>query len=285
MPNLGSSSLLSHGTASAAREPFFHLRIDNFLPAEQYQALLESFPTPERLPETIEGNKKRLSSRTTPDAFEKFRRSRPVWAQLFEQLAAAAFLADVYEAVREPLREARGAFAARPWRVRGSESAGFVTRALTRPVKVTFELSRLETGSIVSPHTDAAEKLVTMMLYFPEPGWQESYGGGTVFYRAGRPNLNRNWTNYRVPFEDVSPVCVNQFAPNRLCIFLKSKNSYHGVPAITCPEGMARNSLNLNVFRRKPAHFGCLLQAKDRLLERLERRGLGRETASRSAVR
>ena len=48
-------------------------------------------------------------------------------------------------------------------------------------------------------------------------------------------------------FEDVVSFLKADFAPNRLVGFLKSKNSYHGVQPIACPDGMVRNSLNINV--------------------------------------
>lgn len=269
------SLLLSHGTAEVSNDPFFHLQVDDFLPPGQYQSLLESFPAAESFPETIEGNKKRLNSRTSSGAFKEYCRTHPAWAQLFEQLSAGPFLADLYATVQEPLRQARSRFGSRPWRLTGKGAGGILGRLLARRIKVTFEFSRLESGSIVPAHTDAPEKLVTMMLYFPDPDWKESYGGGTVFYRPKSPALRRNWSNYRVPFEDLSAVAVNQFIPNRLCIFIKSKDSYHGLPAITCPEGMARNSLNINIFRQKPKRFRRIAESKDRLVQRLELRHHG----------
>lgn len=266
------SSLLSNGTRSVSCEPFFHLKIDNFLPSGQYQALLASFPGLEWFPEIIEGNKHRLNSRTAPDTFEQFCRAQPVWAEFFALLSEEQFLTDLYNSVREPLGKVRGVFGSRPWRTPSSRSMSFFRRALSQPVKVTFELSRLKDGGFVPPHTDAPEKLVTMMFYFPAPDWRESYGGGTVFYRTKTQRLNQNWSNYRVPFEELQTVSVNQFIPNRLCIFIKSKNSYHGLPAVTCPAGMSRNSLNINIFRKKPKRFRRLFQLREHLVQWLELR-------------
>lgn len=112
-----------------------------------------------------------------------------------------------------------------------------------------FEFSRLRRGSFVPPHTDDQKKLVSLLLYFPDPKWQENYGGDTEFYRAKNLTARNNWNNQRVSFEDLIPFSRAPFVANRLVAFVKSKNSYHGVQPITCPDGMARDSLNINVNR------------------------------------
>ena len=265
------SLLLPREKAVISDSPFFFARIDDFLPAEQYRRLLESFPGEDWFPETIEGSKKRLNSRWAAGVFQEFCRAQPAWADLFAQLSNEQFLAGLYDLVRDPLRQVRGMLGARPWRL-GDQARTPIDGLLKRRVKVTFEFSRLEKGSIVPPHTDAPEKLVTMILYFADADWQESYGGGTVFYRPRRPALERNWSNYRVPFADLETAAVNQFIPNRLCIFVKSRDSYHGLPAITCPDGMARNSVNINIFRTKPKRLRRIAESRDRWFERMELR-------------
>jgi hypothetical protein len=272
--------LLSNGNPAVSNEPFFHVQIDDFLPWEHYHSLLDQFPKAAAFPETIEGNKKRLNSRSAPAAFQEYCLNHPVWTRLFEQFSSDQFLDELYELVRKPLREARGFLGARPWR-HDTQAVTGLKRLLRRRAVVTFEFSRLESGSLVPPHTDAPEKLVTLMLYFADPGWQADYGGGTVFYRPKRPDLKRNWTNYRVPFEDLSAVSVNEFRPNHLCLFIKSKDSYHGMPSITCPAGVARNSLNINVFL-KPKRFRRIIKFKNELTQRLEHYRQHSERAAQS---
>ena len=154
--------LLSPRTRVARTNPFFHLQLDDFLPPGQYRELLKGFPGREWFPETIEGNKHRLNSRSTPEAFRAFCRTRPAWTRLFDQLSSEPFLDALYALVREPLRQARGLFGSRPWRLHHTRADGILNGILTRRVKVTFEFSRLERGGIVPPHTDAPEKLVTI---------------------------------------------------------------------------------------------------------------------------
>ena len=139
-----------------------------------------------------------------------------------------------------------------------------------------FEFSRLERGSFVPPHTDDPKKLISLLLYFPDPKWQENYGGGTEFYRTKKRAMDNNWANREVQFKDLNPFFRAQFAPNRLVGFLKSNNSYHGVQPITCPEGMARNSLNINVNRilratRMPNSRNLISRANAKLMRYLSR--------------
>ena len=232
-----------------------------------------SFPTEDRFPERIEGNKQRLSSRTTPEAFEAFGCEQPHWHQLFEQLSDARFLDGLYALARPALRRARGRFGARRWQLVG-EPAAAAPGLARRPVRVTFEFSRLGAGASVPAHTDASEKLISLLLFFPEPGWQTAWGGGTCFYRPRHRAPERNWHNRRVPFSELEPFFESPFVPNRLVGFVKSHHSYHGLPPIACPPGAARTSLNVHVYDATPALAPKRLRKlRDRTARRLERRG------------
>ena len=102
----------------------------------------------------------------------------------------------------------------------------------------------------MEPHTDSVTKFVSLLLYFPDPEWNDSFGGGTEFYRPLKTADNENWGNRRVPFGDLESFRLAQYTPNRLIGFVKSKNSYHAVRPLTCPEHMYRNSLNINILGR-----------------------------------
>ena len=86
------------------------------------------------------------------------------------------------------------------------------------------------------------------MLYFAGPDWRHEYGGGTEFYRATSSSSRSNWGNRRVEFSDVSTFRTAEFAPNRLVMFVKSWDSFHGVRPITCPTTARRKSVNFNVL-------------------------------------
>lgn len=252
--------------------PFFHFEIDDFLPQDEYAALCASFPSAESFPEMIEGDKLRLGSRTGGEAFSAFRRERPEWDRLLERLSAEPFLARLHHLVRPALARSRGWAGARPWRLGDVAIGPGGPLFVRRPVKMHFEFSRLGRGASVPPHTDAPEKLVSCILYFADASWRPEWGGGTNYYRPRDPSLRRNWHNRTVPFEALEPVFTQPFRPNRLAVFVKSRESYHAVPPLECPQGVWRNSLNFSVHRIRPRRIRRLARWHDRATLWLERR-------------
>ena len=115
-----------------------------------------------------------------------------------------------------------------------------------RPVEFACEFSSLPPGAYLYPHTDKPEKLVSCLLYFADPDWEERYGGATDLYRVKDAKHNRNWSNRAVTFDALDVAFRTEFRPNRLLVFVKTKNSYHGVSPVACPNGMARKSFNFN---------------------------------------
>lgn len=106
-------------------------------------------------------------------------------------------------------------------------------------------------GGFLEPHTDSATKFASLLLYFPDPEWNDSFDGGTEFYRPLKTAGNENWGNRRVPFDDLESFKLSRYRPNRLIGFAKSKNSYHAVRPLACPGHMCRNSLNINILGYK----------------------------------
>ena len=265
-----------------SQAPFFHFEIDDFLSRDEYAALCASFPGADRFPEVIEGNKFRLGTRTTSQAFDAFRSERPEWGRLLERLTGEPFLGRLYELARPGLVRSRGLLGARPWRLGEVPIGPGGPLFARRPVRIHFEFSRLERGASVPPHTDAPEKLVSCILYFAEPSWRAEWGGGTHYYRPRVPSLRRNWHNRSVPFELLEPIFQQPFVPNRLAVFVKSRESYHAVPPLDCPEGVARNSLNFSIHRIRPRPLRKLARLHDRAASELERRQHPVEVASAS---
>lgn len=118
-------------------------------------------------------------------------------------LGSEEFLRDVNALVRVPLLRVRDLLSLRRWsHVTNAVQFGTI---LQQRVEMQFEFSRLERGSYIPPHTDDPKKLISLLLYFPDPNWQACYGGGTEFYRAKNPATEDNWDNRMVPFEDLVP--------------------------------------------------------------------------------
>jgi hypothetical protein len=120
-------------------------------------------------------------------------------------------------------------------------------------VKVQFEFSRLTGEGVVPPHTDAANKILTLLYYFTDSNWQNSFGGGTEFYKPKYFIDNWNWENDIRPFEKLNSFWAVPFTANQLAGFVKSRNSYHAVRPMKIPEGIERKSLNIQFIDLNPA--------------------------------
>jgi hypothetical protein len=242
--------LLSRRSPVVHTEPFVFLEVDDFLPPVIYEEAVSAFPSGDWFPQRIEGNKLRFSLSQTPKLVGQLASQHPVWRQIIDWLQDPVFLDDLYDVVADGLALSRGQRAARRWTF---GVRGMPWRSM-RHLRATtdFEFSRLEPGAFVPPHTDYAEKLVSALLYFPEPAWKEEYGGHTVYYRAkDDATLDANWDNARLDTNALEQVHTNTFEPNHLSIFLKSANSHHAVSPVACPPGSARNSLNFNVLTQR----------------------------------
>jgi hypothetical protein len=242
-----STLVLSNRVKDITYDPFCLFQVSDYLPEERYQALLESFPEEKWFVERIDGNKRRLNSWFRPEVLRNFLGNHLPWREFLDFLASEEFVRDLNRLILPGLVRSRGLAGMRYWR--NGTKASRVARIVNQPVKMAFEFSRLERESFVPPHTDHPNKLASLILYFPDPKWQDNYGGSTEFYRPKNRALDNNWDNRTVTFDDLVPFYRAPFVPNQLVVFLKSKNSYHGVTPITCPEGMSRNSLNINVMR------------------------------------
>lgn len=269
IPRLSSETLLlSQRVHDITYDPFCLFQVNDYLPQDAYEALLGSFPNEEWfVKKEPEGDKRYFSTSRTPELFEDFCRRQPIWRELFDLFSSQVLLSDLNALVRQGLFQSRGQPGLRPWRDAATVNLGLraIVRQPVTPVKVIFEFSRLERGSNVPPHTDDVRKLLSLLLYFPDPKWKDSYEGGTDFYRPKNPAMENNWHNRKVAFEDLIPFTTVPFVPNRLVGLLKSKNSYHGVRPIPCPEGMVRNSLNITVICSVPPQ----LRLVDKIITRV----------------
>ncbi len=97
---------------------------------------------------------------------------------------------------------------------------------------VGFEFSELVAGDRIPPHTDVPEKLLSLMIYFPQSAEQVKRPLGTEFYRrpariesdrawaSGMPDegetdefFRRHECHYQVPFAVRHPGGVRQIRP------------------------------------------------------------------------
>jgi hypothetical protein len=92
-------------------------------------------------------------------------------------------------------------------------------------------------GRDVSPHCDSRREHGSHIWYFNRPGeWDPSWGGDTLVLDDG----GRFSPDSAPAFEDFDRVIACTSEGNRSAILERSARGWHGVRAITCPEGHMR---------------------------------------------
>ncbi len=115
-----------------------------------------------------------------------------------------------------------------------------------------FEFSALPAnGGKVLPHTDARQKIVTLVVSMAREGdWDPSFGGGTDVNRPKEVRHCYNYTNQRVDFDDMEVVHTYEYEPNQAVLFIKTHNSWHSVrPMAGIGSSALRKTLTINIVR------------------------------------
>lgn len=115
---------------------------------------------------------------------------------------------------------------------------------------VRFEFSALGAdGGFIRPHTDAPDKIVTLVLSMVGEGeWKPEWGGGLEVNKVSQQRHLFNHVNQFVDFSDVEPVRTFEFVPNQCVVFVKTHNSYHCVrPMRQTGSTLLRKTLTINI--------------------------------------
>jgi hypothetical protein len=238
------SLLLTKRQAALDLEPFPVFCVENYLPPEIFEAARREFPTTTERDQY--GNLKQVFSPHRRAAeVQAFLAKNKAWRELVEFFESDEFIQDLRRFLAPALRHARGISGLRRWRRPGRQ---FVMPLVDMPVGYGYEFSLLGQGAHLAPHTDSPAKLVSLLLYFPSDDWKPEFGGTTDFYRPKNPQHAQNWMNRDLRFKDVELFYRSEFRPNRLCGFVKSANSFHGVAPLECGPDRVRLSFNFNVL-------------------------------------
>lgn len=90
-------------------------------------------------------------------------------------------------------------------------------------------------SSEVSPHIDAAEKLGSHLFYFnTDADWKKEWGGQTVV--LGGRKVERN----NPEFTEFASQYDSNILNNHSFLFKNAPTAWHGVRALTCPDGYYR---------------------------------------------
>lgn len=203
-------------------QPFPHIVLDDFLPAEMVVNLLEHFPAPEsefwklsENPHTINKRDIKYVAGMSKDA--SFGRVRGI----FHELNSGSFLEFL-----QRLTKLQEQILPDPYFVEG----GF---------HLVGDRGRLDPHADFSHHPSGMERRLNLLLYLND-GWKPEYGG----------NLNLYDTKLNV-LRTIEPVI------NRCVIFSTSETSFHGHPEpMNLPAGVWRRSLAMYYYTSPTGRMG-----------------------------
>ena len=234
--------LLSKKDPRITTYPFPYFQMENFLPASFYQELLAQYPSTSMFDNRMLEGKRVMSA----EAQDKIVLSSPAWSALIERMSSQAFLDDLSSALRNALRATRGWLGSRRLINHPKDTSSTFDWLKGQPIRVDYEFSRLPQGALLTPHTDKWTKVLSLLLYLPPPGWRKEYGGSTELYAPKNKAHIHNWSNRHLDFDKVDVIFQADYSPNTLFGFVKTRDLFHGVSPILCPDGMERLTFNIN---------------------------------------
>ena len=223
--------------------PFFCW--DNFLPKVIYDELYNTWPSDEFYDSEIFGGKQGFQKKEV-EKVSKFFETHSIWKQLINLFESQEFIDDAAKFVKPLQYKYRPLVASKKWILESSDIP-FYKKPFTNKVEIDWELSRYNKKNFLDPHTDRLTKYLSLLLYFPDPEWKDEYGGGTVMYKPKNKKHDKNWSNNYIPLNYMNEINSFSYKPNRMCGFIKTGNSWHGVEPIKQPKGMWRKALAINI--------------------------------------
>lgn len=210
-------------------EPFPIGFAEEALDPQWYAELLRNWPPHELfLYKPALGHKFSLSEVNHPEQYRRFIEGSPPWKRLHALLKSPAFIDYVLESLKDH-----------------NIDVGYAAEQLN----ARFEFSMLGgDGGNIKPHTDAPNKIITLVINFVEPGaWNHAWGGGTAVLKPKDVALTYNHLNLQLDFSEVEKLSEFRFDPNSCVLFIKTFNSYHAVYPIRAPHHVIRRSLTINI--------------------------------------
>lgn len=239
-------------------EPFPIGYFQPALPENFYKTLCDTFPDiglfeyKEHL-----GHKYSLSETNNPENYHSFIQQNSIWQKFYNYVKSPDFIIEVVRLLENkninldliPPGDLTS------WK-RKQEISRLVKKISLNKIslarhnlKTRFEFSALpaSNGSI-KPHTDAPNKLITLVLTITDSdSWDKKWGGGTEMNKPKDTSKNFNFLNDQLDFDEVQPLNCFDFNPNQCLLFVKTFNSWHCVRPMTGPEGVLRKTLTINI--------------------------------------
>jgi len=256
---------LTRANVEVTEQPFTIAQFQNVLNDDLYDDLCATFPTADERWNLNEGLDSKAYIQSSGKRAENFYAVVPAttaWKVFIEAVSSQDFWSDVGALIHPMMLRHKKAGLLSPRlpellvdAIDESDRFLDLLRRIGRPL---LQFSCLRPNDLNSPHSDHWQKLVSIITYYPTPGWKEEFGGGTVFLRAKKDLTSLPWfhpTMNRVPASchkefNVDMKIFKRVHYQRNCwvLFCKTTNSFHAVEPVKCPEPLTRRAFNMTLI-------------------------------------
>lgn len=243
------------------RKPFSIFEKKNFLDNKFYFDLKKSFPSNKYfIRKSNEG--KKLSFDNRDHIFFDFLDQNDCWKEFYSQVNNKIFVKYFFELIKEDLNEINERMNIKKVYFNEKYSENFFNRLLRKIIRLNytnirlgFQFSKIKMGCYIPPHCDVSNKLLSLMLYFPDDSSTKIDKLGTNFFKIINKNKKNfdNWDSKlmsddeaQIFFENYEKFYTSNFDNNKLVGFIKNDKSWHGVEKIL--DNIERNSININLY-------------------------------------
>lgn len=231
-------------------EPYPICYIPNFLDKADYKILQESYPNVELFKfKQMLGDKYSLAEKNNSEFYYNFLKENKAWKDFYKAIKSKAFIQEIQAFLRDHNID----LGIRRFRYTGDmnkSTRGLIWRAFNKKMlRSRFEFSVMRAnGGHILPHTDAPNKIVTLVLSFINDNeWDPAWGGGTDMLLPKDRTKVYNYMNGQMPFEEMETIRTFPFNANQAILFIKTFNSWHSVSPMTGPESGLRKTVTINI--------------------------------------
>lgn len=216
-----------------------------------YRELVASYPPVELFASMAKvGRKFALNQYWNGKEFFRFLDENPRWKQMNDWVTSRDFIELVLKSLAERHVDLGLKVAPNPLRKLWRNLRQGRVHSGQSPMTARMEFSMLPAdGGSVIPHTDAPDKIITLVVTMVEPGaWDAAIGGGTDVNRPKHVRHAYNQRNRQAEFEDMEILQTFDFVPNQAVVFVKTFNSWHSVRPMTGSDpNLMRRTLTINI--------------------------------------
>lgn len=242
--------------------PFVIFEIKNFLNDDNFQKIKnEFFDLDENLKKTFAGKRENKDLKYCINSFDtnyqNFIISKPVFKEFHEKIVSQDFLDyliqnlsfDIYRSKSYKLYHLFKILKIKEIKKERIAKFGFLDLfKLKKNINIQIEFSWMRSNSFLIPHTDAPNKLLSLMLYFPEIDNFNTHKMGTIFWDYKKENYENNYSDLATLKKKAKILHQNKFEGKTLFGFIKNSRSWHSVPELCLPKDKYRKSININLL-------------------------------------